>query len=169
MDMDLDLLADLLGAYEEFDHHRPPDLPEGPGVLSADGAPVPEGQLRPADRVVQERIDEADLDETQAEEANGEEADAQEADAGENSSEKSRQEVRERELEVVYRHVGLLVEGGFLASQEDFYEELPIGELPALGKPGSHEAHVLTMKGHQLLDRLRDRNEEDGSIGFTAS
>lgn len=147
--MDLDLLADLLGAYEEFDHHSPPDLPEGPGVLSADGAALPAEQLRPADRVIQERTEETDAEET---------------DAGENGSGESREEARERAIEVVYHHVGLLVEGEFLASQEDFYEE-----LPALESPDGHDIRVLTMRGHQLLDRLRGRGEEDGNIGFTAS
>ncbi|MBB4090560.1 hypothetical protein GGP91_000867 [Salinibacter ruber] len=141
MDVDLDLLADLLESYEEFDHHDAPDFPAAPGVLVDDSdAAVAPGQLRPADRIAKERVDESDSDQPAAE------------------------EVRQRELQTVYHHVGLLVHAECLTPQEDFY-----GGLPALESPDSHDIHVLTMKGHQLLDRLRDDSGGDGDIGFATS
>jgi len=140
MEVDLDLLADLLGAYEDFDHHDPPDFPKSPGVLTGEeGAPIAVGQLRPADKVLMER-------------------------AGESDSDQPAEEARERELKAVYHHVGLLVSAECLTSQGDFYEE-----VPALESPGGHDVHVLTMKGHQLLDRLRDESEGSGDIGFATS
>ena len=140
MEVDLDLLAGLLGTHEDLDHHDPPDFPKGPGVLTGEeGASVSVGRLRPADKVVMERADESDSDQP----------------AG---------EARERELKAVYHHVGLLVGAECLTSQGDFYEE-----VPALESPGGHDVHVFTMKGHQLLDRLRDESEGSGDIGFATS
>ena len=140
MEVDLDLLADLLGAHEDFDHHDPPDFPEGPGVLTGEeGASISPGRLRPADKVVMRRVDESDSDQPA-------------------------EEVRERELKAVYHHVGLLIGAECLMSQEDFYEE-----VPALESSGGHDVHVLTMKGHQLLDRLKDESEGSGNIGFATS
>lgn len=140
MKVDLDLLADLLGAHENFDHHDPPDFPEGPGVLtSEEGGSISPDRLRPADEVVMKRVDESDSDQPA-------------------------EEVREHELRTVYHHIGLLIGADCLASQEDFYEE-----VPAIETPGSHDVHVLTMKGHQLLDRLKDESEGSGDIGFATS
>ena len=140
MEVDLDLLADLLGAYEDFDHHDPPDFPERPGVFtSEEEAAISPDRLRPADKVVKERVDESDSDQP-AEEA------------------------REHELKTVCHHVGLLIGAECLVSQEDFYEG-----IPALESPSGHDVHVLTMKGHQLLDRLEDKSKEGGNIGFATS
>ncbi len=142
MDVDLDLLADLLEAYEEFDHHDAPDFPRAPGVLVDDGdAAIASEQLRPADRVVKERVDASGSDDPPSEE-----------------------ERRQRELQTVYHHVGLLVNAECLITQEEFY-----GALPALESPDGHDVHALTMKGHQLLDRLRDDSGGDGEIGFATS
>jgi hypothetical protein len=139
MGIDLELLGTLLDAYADFDHHDPPDLPAEPGVLSDDADPLPADHLRPADRVVRERVDEADSNE-------------------------SLREARERELRTVYHHVGLLVEGELLVEPEDFYEGLPV-----LQSPESHDVHVLTIKGHQLLDRLEEESGRDSDIGFAVS
>jgi hypothetical protein len=82
----------------------------------------------------------------------------------ESDSDQPAEEVRQRELQTVYHHVGLLVHAECLTPQEDFY-----GGLLALEGPDSHDIHVLTMKGHQLLDRLRDDSGGDGDIGFATS
>lgn len=140
MDVDLDLLADLLDAYEDFDHHDPPDFPEGPGVLTdEEGAAISSGRLRPADKVAKKRVDASD-------------------------SELSAEEDRAHELRTVHHHVGLLIDAECLTTQEDFY-----GEVPALESPEGHHVHVLTMKGHQLLERLRDDSGGNGDIGFATS
>lgn len=140
MEVDLDLLADLLEAYEGFDHHNSPDFPAAPGVLADEnGDPMASEQLRPADQVAKDRMEESDSDSPE-------------------------EEVRQRELQTVYHHVGLLVGAECFTSQEDFYKA-----LPALESPDSHDVHVLTMKGHQLLDRLRDDSGGDGEIGFATS
>ncbi|WP_251962970.1 hypothetical protein [Salinibacter ruber] len=139
MEIDLELLGDILEAYEEFDHHNPPDLPAGPGVLTENAAPLPADRLRPADRIVQERVEES--------EPHG-----------------SPRQVRERERRTVYHHVGLLIEGELLVEQQDFYEDLSV-----LESPESHDVHVLTLKGHQLLDRLSDASGGDSDVGFAVS
>lgn len=140
MEVDLDLLADLLEAYEGFDHHDALDFPAAPGVLvDESGAAVASEQLRPADQVAKDRADESESDSPE-------------------------EEVRHRELQTVYHHVGLLVDAECFTSQKDFYEA-----LPALESPDSHDVHVLTMKGHQLLDRLRDDSGGGGEIGFATS
>ena len=140
MEVDLDLLADLLEAYERFDHHDSPDFPAAAGVLTDDSdAVIALGQLRPADRIAKERVDESDSDQL------------------------AEEEVRQHELQTVYHHVGLLVNAECLTAPEDFY-----GSLPALEAPDSPDVHVLTMKGHQLLDRLRE-DGGDGEIGFAMS
>lgn len=139
MEIDLELLGDLLEAYAEFDHHNPPDLPADAGNLTVNAAPLPADRLRPADRIVQERLEESDSD-------------------------GSLRQVRERELRKVYHHVGLLIEGGLLVEQQDFYEDLPV-----LESPENHDVHVLTMKGYQLLDRLSDGTGGGSDVGFAMS
>ena len=103
------------------------------------GGGISPGRLRSADKIVKERVDASD-------------------------SELPAEEVRVHELRTIHHHVGLLIDAECLTIQEDFY-----GEVPAFESPEGHHIHVLTMKGHQLLERLRDDSGGDGDIGFATS
>lgn len=99
MKRDVDLIAEILEVYEDYDPFEDSPLRER-GAVDRGGTPVQSEDLRPVDRVVDER-----------------------------SGESSSADQRRREVRRVLHHVGMLVEGGYLAREVDVFGSVRPGLL----------------------------------------
>ncbi len=131
MERDPELITDLLEVYEDYDPFEEPTSQESdfkqPGEVDENWGPPGIEELAPRHRLVE--------------------------DAGRTHTDDDYSDYPARKVQY---HVGILSEGGYIARDSGVFSFLADELAPSGFTPPDRGTYVLTMKGHDLLEELRE-------------